>query len=130
MGHPCSQISIKSPNDKFLENFKKKFPDLETPILIACSDGRTYSIDALEQCVAEPQPCVCFIFASWVGRLQHHWNALRKHASHQLGGHLCFFSVSFDCGLVSKTRLLPGLCCEQSVRGADWTRLATRTWSA
>ena len=48
---PSLQVSKKSPNDNFVEDFKRKFPDLETPILIACSDGRTYSIDALEQCV-------------------------------------------------------------------------------
>ena len=36
-------------NDNFVADFKKKFPDLDTPIIIACSDGRAYSIDALEQ---------------------------------------------------------------------------------
>ena len=43
------QVTTKSPNEKFVDDFKKKFPDLDTPIIIACSDGRSYSIDALEQ---------------------------------------------------------------------------------
>jgi len=51
------QINIKSPNENFIRDFKKKVPDLETPLLIACSDGRTYSIDALEQCVSNSQFC-------------------------------------------------------------------------
>jgi len=38
----------KTPNENFLEQVKKRFPNLDTPLLIGCSDGRTYSIDALE----------------------------------------------------------------------------------
>lgn len=39
---------VKSPNDKWLADIQKKFPKKDHPILVACSDGRTYSIDALE----------------------------------------------------------------------------------
>ena len=27
---------------------EKRFPDKETPLLVACSDGTTYALDALE----------------------------------------------------------------------------------
>ena len=46
------------------ETSRKKVPDLETPVLIACSDGRTYSIDALEQCVSSSHPCNYWFKAS------------------------------------------------------------------
>jgi len=38
----------KSKNEQFLEMVKKRFPKTDTPLMIACSDGRTYSIEALE----------------------------------------------------------------------------------
>lgn len=38
---------IKSPNAEFISMIKKKFPKLDTPLLIGCSDGKAYSIDAL-----------------------------------------------------------------------------------
>ena len=42
------KVVSKTPNEKFKEMVEKKFPDKETKILVGCSDGRTYSIDALE----------------------------------------------------------------------------------
>lgn len=39
---------VKEDNANFLEMVQKKFPNKEHPILVGCSDGRTYSIDALE----------------------------------------------------------------------------------
>ncbi|KAK9816815.1 hypothetical protein WJX72_005336 [[Myrmecia] bisecta] len=41
------KVIEKSDNENFVEQVKKRFPDTETPLLIGCSDGRTYSIDAL-----------------------------------------------------------------------------------
>lgn len=37
----------KSENPKFVEQVKKKFPNLDTKIMVACSDGTQYSMDAL-----------------------------------------------------------------------------------
>lgn len=48
------QVSVKSENKDFLKQFEKKFPDKETPILIGCSNGTAYSMDALEQCALPP----------------------------------------------------------------------------
>jgi rhodanese-related sulfurtransferase len=39
---------VKEPNASFVADVQKRFPNTEAPLLIACSDGRTYSIDALE----------------------------------------------------------------------------------
>ena len=38
---------VKSPNDDFLAQVQKRFPKLDTPLVIGCSDGTTYAIDAL-----------------------------------------------------------------------------------
>jgi rhodanese-related sulfurtransferase len=35
------------PNENFIQQVKKKIPNLETPIIVGCSDGKTYSLDAL-----------------------------------------------------------------------------------
>jgi rhodanese-related sulfurtransferase len=42
------KVTQKEPNAAFVDMVKKRFPNTEAPLLIACSDGRTYSIDALE----------------------------------------------------------------------------------
>ena len=51
-------MSIKSENKDFVKQFEKKFPDKETPILIGCSTGTAYSMDALEQCAPPPLLCL------------------------------------------------------------------------
>ncbi|KAG1653867.1 hypothetical protein FOA52_007234 [Chlamydomonas sp. UWO 241] len=38
---------FKSDNPEFVAQFKRKFPDTEAKIMIGCSDGATYSMDAL-----------------------------------------------------------------------------------
>lgn len=43
------KVSIKSENTDFVKQFEKKFPDKDTPILIGCSTGTAYSMNALEQ---------------------------------------------------------------------------------
>lgn len=41
------KVVQKTPNDAFADMVKKRFPDPETKLLVACSDGRKYSMDAL-----------------------------------------------------------------------------------
>ena len=41
------KVTQKSPNEAFADMVKKRFPDPETKLLVACSDGRKYSMDAL-----------------------------------------------------------------------------------
>ena len=43
------QLAQKSENPDFIKQVEKKFPNKEAPILIGCSDGRAYSMDALMQ---------------------------------------------------------------------------------
>ncbi|KAL4418735.1 hypothetical protein ABPG77_001792, partial [Micractinium sp. CCAP 211/92] len=38
----------KEENELFIQQVEKRFPNKDTPLLIGCSDGTTYSIDALE----------------------------------------------------------------------------------
>ncbi len=38
---------VKSPNKDFVKMMEKKYPQKNTPLLIGCSDGKSYSIDAL-----------------------------------------------------------------------------------
>ncbi|KAI3428514.1 hypothetical protein D9Q98_007337 [Chlorella vulgaris] len=38
----------KEDNELFIQQVEKRFPDKETYLIIGCSDGLTYSIDALE----------------------------------------------------------------------------------
>ena len=42
-----SQVAQKSENPEFIAQVEKKFPDKDAKILIGCSDGRAYSMDAL-----------------------------------------------------------------------------------
>lgn len=42
------QVVKKEENPDFIKQVEKKFPKKDAPLLVACSDGRTYSIDALE----------------------------------------------------------------------------------
>lgn len=42
------KVLEKEDNPQFMDLIKKKFPNLEHPLLVGCSDGTTYSIDALE----------------------------------------------------------------------------------
>lgn len=42
------KVVEKEDNDKFIEQVKKKIPNTETPLLVGCSDGTAYSLDALE----------------------------------------------------------------------------------
>lgn len=39
---------IKEDNPDFIKLMKRKFPALDTPLLVGCSDGTSYSLDALE----------------------------------------------------------------------------------
>lgn len=41
------KVVTKSENPNFVNMVKKKIPDLDTPIIVACSDGKSYSLDAL-----------------------------------------------------------------------------------
>lgn len=41
------KVITKSENPNFVDMVKKKIPDLETPIIVACSDGKAYSLEAL-----------------------------------------------------------------------------------
>ena len=43
------QLAQKTENPEFIKQVEKKFPNKETKILIGCSDGRMYSMDALMQ---------------------------------------------------------------------------------
>lgn len=42
------KVVKKEKNPDFLKTFQKKFPDKKAKLLIACSDAKTYSMDALE----------------------------------------------------------------------------------
>lgn len=41
------KVVQRTPNDGFVAAVKKRFPDTEAKLLVACSDGRKYSMDAL-----------------------------------------------------------------------------------
>jgi rhodanese-related sulfurtransferase len=41
------KVNRKTENPNFVDMVKKKIPDLETPIIVACSDGQTYALEAL-----------------------------------------------------------------------------------
>lgn len=41
------KVVDKSENPDFVKMVEKRIPDKSTPIMVACSDGTTYSIDAL-----------------------------------------------------------------------------------
>ncbi len=41
------QVFDKSDNPDFVKTVEKRYPDKQTKLLIACSDGRKYSMDAL-----------------------------------------------------------------------------------
>lgn len=41
------KVFVKTPNTDFINLIKRKFPKTDHPIMIGCSDGKTYSIDAL-----------------------------------------------------------------------------------
>lgn len=41
------KVIQKEDNPDFVKQVEKKFPDKQTKILIGCSDGKSYSIDAL-----------------------------------------------------------------------------------
>ena len=41
------KVVTKTPNEGFVDAVKKKFPNLETKLMVSCSDGRAYSMDAL-----------------------------------------------------------------------------------
>jgi rhodanese-related sulfurtransferase len=43
-----AQVCIKTENPAFKDLIKKKFPNTDAKILVACSDGRAYSMEALE----------------------------------------------------------------------------------
>ena len=43
------QTAQKTENPDFIKTVEKKFPNKEHKILIGCSDGRAYSMDALMQ---------------------------------------------------------------------------------
>lgn len=43
------QLAQKTDNPDFIKTVEKKFPNKESKILIGCSDGRAYSMDALMQ---------------------------------------------------------------------------------
>jgi len=38
----------KFPNDKFIAQVEKKIPNKETKLIVACSDGKSYCMEALE----------------------------------------------------------------------------------
>lgn len=42
------KVIQKADNPDFIKMIKKRFPDLESKIMVACSDGKAYSMDALE----------------------------------------------------------------------------------
>ena len=96
-----------------MADFKKKFPDLETPILIACSNGRTYSIDALEQCGVQ--------LLSQSSSYGAHGTCTRaKDPVH----------TSTNPRFPASNGLWPSMTVTQAHGAAGWMRLATRTWSA
>lgn len=41
------KVVDKEDNAQFVAMVKKKIPNLETPIIVGCSDGKSYSLDAL-----------------------------------------------------------------------------------
>ena len=41
------RVVEKSENEDFLKTVEKLIPDKDTPIMVACSDGTSYSMDAL-----------------------------------------------------------------------------------
>jgi len=44
---------VKEDNEKFIEMFMKRFPKKDTKLLIGCSDGTSYCLDALDELDAE-----------------------------------------------------------------------------
>lgn len=48
----------QSPNKDFVEQFKKKFPDMSTPLLMCCSDGTDRCIQALQLLDEEGYECM------------------------------------------------------------------------
>mmetsp|Transcript_38072 Transcript_38072/g.84795 ORF Transcript_38072/g.84795 Transcript_38072/m.84795 type:complete len:235 (+) Transcript_38072:61-765(+) len=42
------KVIEKAANPDFIKTVQKRFPKKDQPLLVACSDGRSYSIDALE----------------------------------------------------------------------------------
>lgn len=42
------KVLRKFPNDKFIAQVEKKIPNKETKLIVACSDGKSYCMEALE----------------------------------------------------------------------------------
>lgn len=42
------KVVVKEANPQFVQQFQRKFPDKETPLIVGCSDGKSYTLDALE----------------------------------------------------------------------------------
>lgn len=42
------KVTTKSPNDDFIKQVEKRFPNKDTKLLVGCSNGTQYSFDALE----------------------------------------------------------------------------------
>jgi hypothetical protein len=42
------QVVVKEPNPNFIQQFQRKFPSKETFFIVGCSDGKSYTLDALE----------------------------------------------------------------------------------
>jgi len=47
------KVLVKEDNDKFLQMIQKRFPKKDAKLLIGCSDGTAYCLDALEELDAE-----------------------------------------------------------------------------
>ena len=42
------KVLRKFPNEKFIAQVEKKIPNKETKLIVACSDGKSYCMEALE----------------------------------------------------------------------------------
>lgn len=55
------KVVKKTPNPNFLAQVQKKFPAKDTKLMVGCSNGKAYSIDALEQLEDAGYENLCFV---------------------------------------------------------------------
>ena len=69
---------IKEENSQFLDMFKRKFPDLDTPIVIVDRDGKTYALEALEMLDEAGYTNLVALRGGWYGWFRVYDNNLRR----------------------------------------------------
>ncbi|GAX81473.1 hypothetical protein CEUSTIGMA_g8902.t1 [Chlamydomonas eustigma] len=68
----------KEDNPDFINQVKKKFPKPDTPLMIGCSDGKAYSIDALEALDAAGYTCLVGMRGGYYAWIKVFDNNLRR----------------------------------------------------